>query len=112
MNRRKRSESEIENNVTGKTIANMFLEANKDYVLTSDEDLTDKWEKTKDEIKRFYVEEYVDILIRHAKLFNELNKMSLSLIQRRTFTPDQIRQSSQLLKNDLEQILERYKDEK
>jgi len=111
MNRNKRVNIS-ENNLTNKVVSNMFLDASKDYVLISDEDLTEKWEKLRDEIKTFYSEEYVDILIRHAKLFNELNKMSLSLLQRRVFTPDQIRQSSELLKNCLEEILERYRDEK
>lgn len=111
MNRNKRVNIS-ENNLTNKVVSNMFLDASKDYVLISDEDLTEKWEKLRDEIKTFYSEEYVDTLIRHAKLFNELNKMSLSLLQRRVFTPDQIRQSSELLKNCLEEILERYRDEK
>ncbi len=86
----------------------LFLSAASDFALKNDDDLLTMWEKAREEIKKFYAEEYVPALIKNGELLTQINKLSIALFQRKVFDEKQLAQTAQLLQKSLEEILQRY----
>lgn len=88
----------------------LFLQASRDHALISDETLLQKWEETQNELKKFYAEEYSFVIKKNAELLTELNKLSISILNRNIFTEDQIKQSLRALDTVLKNCLEIYNE--
>jgi len=84
--------------------SNLVLEAQKDYMLSTNESLKDQRTDLFNKIAEFYQNEYCPTISKHAKLMTLWNKLNIALVLRGTLSESDIKATNELLDKKLREM--------
>jgi len=90
--------------------SSIVLEAQKEFMLNTNEDLLNRRTELFEKIVKFYQNEYIPVIEKHATILTLWNKLNVALSLRGALSETQVKETNLLLDNKLKHMFSRQGD--